>query len=181
MEEINEKFENQANKYLDWGKQQPAEKEEVIEPEAPAQHERITEIVEEKKEESEEERERREREKFIEEIKAKQQKAMEEEMEKLKQVKEDMMKQYQDILKSVNLEEAMEEMKNIKLEEIVTPETDKIFFAWIASRFPKLIEEAEEEIRIKEKLTKEEFEKQKEAMAKAEEKLQKKLKEYGRL
>ena len=175
MEENNERFEKQAMKYVDWGKQKPVEVvevDDVTKPIESTQPDYVDEIVEETREENEDEKERREREKYIEEIKEKQKKANEEELEKLKKIKENMTKQYQDVLKGINFEEAIEEMKNIKTEDIVTPESDKVFFAWLESRFPKLVEEVKEEVRIKKEQKIKEYEKMKEDLAKEAEKHQ---------
>ena len=84
----------------------------------------------------------------------------------MKRVRENMNKAWEDAIKAnglppmdIDINQLMDDMMNMKEEDIVTPESDAIFMAWIDSRFPGLIEEAQKEVLKKQQKEKEEQEK----------------------
>lgn len=162
MEEQKKGFEEEAMKYVDWGNKPAIEEEQPKAPEQPAPVEEEQPQQDEHEETEEEMYERLQKEQ------QEQLKKMQEQQEKvIKRMKEEMAKAHDDMMKAyganvfadIDVDQIMDDMMNMKEEDIVTPETDKIFFAWIASRFPGLIEKAKENVLKKIQKQKEDQEK----------------------
>lgn len=161
MEEQKKGFEEEAMKYVDWGNEPAVEEELPKEPEEPAPAE------EEQPQQEHEETDEEMRERMLKE-QEKQLKRLKEEHEKAKKrVRENMAKLQEDMAKSfggnipinIDMNQLMDDMMNLKEEDIITPESDALFFAWLDSRFPGLKEEAQKEILKKQQKEKEEQEK----------------------
>ena len=162
MEEQKKGFEEEAMKYVDWGNEPVVEEEQTKESETPAPIEEEQPQQEEHEETEEEMCERLQKEQ------QEQLKKMQEQQEKvIKRMKEEMAKAHDDMMKAyganvfadIDVDQIMNDMMNMKEEDIVTPETDKIFFAWIDSRFPGLIEKARKNVLKKIQKQKEDQEK----------------------
>lgn len=161
MEEQKKVFEEEAMKYVDWGNKPTIEEEKPKEPEEPAPVEE--EQPPQEHEETEEEmleRLQKEQEKLFKKIKDEQEKAKKQVRENMAKLQEDMAKAYGgEIPLDIDINQIMNDMMNMKEEDIVTPESDAIFMAWIDSRFPGLIEEAQKEVVKRQQKEKEEYEK----------------------
>jgi len=172
MENINNEFEHEAMKYVEWGKKQTTEKkiETPNQQSAPVENE-VKKTIIEKKKIPEEEILRIKQEEYEEQIRK--------EQEKIARQYEDVIKQRDQYLKDNGIDPDL--INNLDPEKVITPESDQLLFTWIKSRFPKLIEEIEEEERRKQNISKEEFEKQKKEIEEAVDNLVATLKENGKL
>lgn len=156
-EEKKNTFESGAMKYLDWGAEQP--REEIYDTPAHEEEKPITEEPQPEEhvetEEEANERIREEQQKYYQRLQEEQKKAMQKLKESMGKIREDMMKLNGGVPLDVDIDDYVEQMKNIKPEEINTPESDKVFFAWIESKIPGIMAEVQEEL-IKQKIAEKE-------------------------
>lgn len=156
MNEQDERFEQNASKYLDFGKKgTPSEEEardmepeikDIAQEELPQNEEEQTQDVEEEPNE-EEYQPTEEEQQQAEEIEAKMKAQYDEILAWQKQYKvelpkevEDLVKQREEFFKNNDMEALIKKMQGY-----VNPESDKLLITWIVTRFPQLFKRLTEE------------------------------------
>lgn len=140
--EQNEQFEQNANKYLDFGKVAPTP--EKSESDAPGEKENAAEEEQpqEEAEQSDEDQPTAEEQQEAEEIEAQMKAQYDEVLASQKKYKvelpegvEDLVKQREAFFQSNDMDALVK-----KMQACVNPESDKLFITWIITRFPALFE-----------------------------------------
>lgn len=140
--EQDERFEQNANKYLDFGKETPASEDGASDTLAEKEYAAEEEKPQVEAEQSDEDQPTAEEQQEAEEIEAQMKAQYDEVLASQKKYKvelpegvEDLVKQREAFFQSNDMDALIK-----KMQSCVNPESDKLFITWIVTRFPALFE-----------------------------------------